>query len=82
MSKNGVWHTREVELLPEAREALLRTETAIAQKLACFAQADGETGMEIEVFDLNLVTQALTVIEQIHCLRYADLQAKESVEEA
>lgn len=66
---------REVELLPETREALLQTETAIAQKLARFARADGETGMEIEVFDLNLATQALTVIEQIHCLRYADREA-------
>lgn len=80
MSKNGVWHTREVELLPEAREALLRTETAIAQKLAQFAEEDDkspcEQGFGIDPVDLTVVLQALGVIEEIHNLRYADRQAR------
>lgn len=82
MNKKGIWHAKAVEMSKEGLDALQKTENAIAEKLARFAQADGETGMEIEVFDLNLVTQALTVIEQIHCLRYADRQARASTTEA
>lgn len=67
--------------MPEAGEALLRTETAIAQKLAQFAEGDDkspcEQGLSIDPVDLTVVLQALGVIEEIHNLRYADRQARD-----
>lgn len=80
MNKKGIWHAKAVEMSQNCLNALLRTETAIAQKLAQFAEGDDkspcEQGLSIDPVDLTVVLQALGVIEEIHNLRYADRQAR------
>ena len=80
MNKKGIWHAKAVEMSQDCLNALLRTETAIAQKLAQFAEGDEkspcEQGLSIDPVDLTVVLQALGVIEEIHNLRYADRQAR------
>ncbi|WP_298731950.1 hypothetical protein [uncultured Subdoligranulum sp.] len=80
MNKKGIWHAKAVEMSQDCLNALLRTETAIAQKLAQFAEGNDkspcEQGLSIDPVDLTVVLQALGVIEEIHNLRYADRQAR------
>lgn len=86
MNKKGIWLSKEVEMSKEGLDALQKTETAIAQKLAQFAEGDDkspcEQGLSIDPVDLTVVLQALGVIEEIHDLRYADRQARASTTEA